>query len=286
MRYLRFLIATAAISACLCGHAQHSADTVAVFREVDSVAVYRSDNMLTVTAKGLPNDPAFSYKYEMEFSHAAPDVSFDFSTIFGSFSGKKAEKKTRKRSHFVPGDDIYIGAGIPVGDTPVKASVEVGLASMFEGNIRCGNVTFCAGAGIGYSQWALDGSKTLATEKGRLLIVDGEPGSTPYTSRIRTWRVHLPLMLYLGLGNSGYIGAGSWLNFNFSASAYTTCHNGSTTTRNTFKGLHSRAVTPDIVLTGGVKYAGLYLRYSPKPVFSGEFGPEFKTLSIGFITAF
>lgn len=288
MKYYTLLLAVA-IYSVMPGHAQESPDTVAHFQNISSVTVCRNSNGVSITAKGQPYEPRFTYSYEMEYSPAdsvsQADVTFDFSSILGLFSNKN--KKVKQRKMYVPSDGLYIGAAIPVGSTPVRASVEVGLTSVLDGEIRCGNVTLLTSAGIGYSQWALDGSMSLATERGKLLITaPGDADTAPYTSRIRTWRVHVPVMLYLSLGSRGYIGGGTWLNFNFATSAYTSRYAGNTTTRNTFKGLHARALTPDIVVTGGIKYVGLYFRYSPKSLFTKDFGPEFKTISLGLITTF
>ena len=284
MKYRKLLLAAAAI-AWVPGHAQESADTVVALHDVDSVLVCRSAHGLVVRAKGQPYEPGFTYEYEMEAlpadSTILPEVTIDFSTIFGSL----AAKKERRRRGFTPDDGLYIGAGIPVGSTPLGASVEVGLTSFMDGKIRLGNVCLSAGAGIGYSQWSLDSGVAFATDHGRLLITAG-PENARCTSRLRTWRVVVPVMLYFSIGRNGFIGAGTWLNFNFAASAYTSYRTGNTTTRHTFKGLHTRALTPDLAITGGIKWAALYLRYSPTSIFTNGFGPEFKAISVGLISTF
>lgn len=285
MKYYKLVIAAAVLS-WLPGHAQENTDTVVALHDLDSVTVCRSGGLLKIKAKGQPYEPGFTYEYEMETlpadSAIQPEVTIDFSSIFGSLPGKKKESR---RKGFTPGDGVYIGAGVPVGDTPLGASVEVGLASLMDERISLGNVSFTAGVGIGYSQWSLDSEMAFDTDHGRLLITAG-PENARCTSRLRTWRVIAPLMLYYSIGRNGYIGAGTWLNFNFAASAYSSHHQGNTTIRNTFKGLHTRALTPDLVVTGGIKWAGIYLRYSPTSIFNDGFGPEFKAISVGFISTF
>ncbi|MDE6498117.1 MAG: hypothetical protein K2L21_05600 [Muribaculaceae bacterium] len=284
MKYRNLLLAAAAV-AWLSGQAQESADTVVALHDVDSVLVCRSDHGLMVRAKGQPYEPGFTYEYEMEAlpadSTMQPEVTIDFSTIFGPITAKRE----RRRRGYTPGDGLYIGAGIPVGGAPLGASVEVGLTSFMDGKIRLGNVCLSAGAGIGYSQWSLDSEMAFDTDHGRLLITTG-PENARSTSRLRTWRVVAPVMLYYSIGRKGFIGAGTWLNFNFAASAYTSYRIGNITTRHTFKGLHTRALTPDMAITGGIKWAALYLRYSPTSIFTNGFGPEFKAISVGLISTF
>ncbi len=64
-------------------------------------------------------------------------------------------------------------------------------------------------------------------------------------------------------------------------------HLGDTKYSRTFKGLHQRLLTPDLLLTvGAIDNAGIYLRWSPVKPFKSIYGPGYTTLSLGFSLGF
>ena len=100
-------------------------------------------------------------------------------------------------------------------------------------------------------------------------------------------RLHVPLTFTQMLSRKAYITAGAWLNLNTYVSASTDYTIGDVRTQQTFKDLHQRILTTDIVVAAGARgICGVYARYCPQSLFRKGWGPDFKSVSVGLIFNF
>lgn len=282
---MKFITTAIAVLAATAAAAQEAPDTIATINRAAELTVARTPDGLTVTVEGRADAPGFFYRYSMQ-SEQHPDSTINLNLPFLSTSVTQTDNK-RKR-HFDIDIEAYVGTSIPTGSTPVQASFEIGLSRVFTGSISFGRgFSFNAAAGIGYAQYAVGSGMRFDAERQRLMLVPCEEGSTDCSSRLRVLRLHVPLTFTQMLSRKAYITAGAWLNLNSYVPASTDYTIGDVRTQQTFKDLHQRILTTDIIVAAGARgICGVYARYCPQSLFRDGWGPDFKSVSVGLIFNF
>lgn len=275
------LIAVAAMGAA----AQEQPDTVVCVRDASELSVARTPDGLKVEIKGSATNPGFRYEYIME--NTADSTSDGGWTLNLPFLNDRTPERKRRAS-FNFDIELYAGSSIPTGATPMTASFEIGISRILNGRIDFGKgFCFNAGAGIGYVQYAVGHGMRFAADRQHLLLAPRDAATTDNSSRLRFFRVHFPLTFTQMLSQKFYITAGAWLNLNTTARASSGATTGSVRTTESYKDLHQRILTTDIILAAGFRgTCGLYARYSPSTLFRDSWGPQFKSVNVGLIFNF
>ena len=285
LRFITLALAAIAIGAA----AEETPDTLTRISNVDTLTVVRTPDGIKVRARGRADNPDFLYEYAAQY---APDTTanggWGLTLPFLSGYSDSRQHHGRKNTAFNVDFEIYAGTSIPTGHTPVGASFEVGISRLLNAGLHLGGgFSINAGAGIGYLQYAVGDGMTFASEGRRLLLVARPEGLTGHSARLRMWRVHIPVMFTQKLSRRAYISAGTWLNFNFGARARSSQTVADQTTTHTFKELHTRTLSADLLLAAGFRgIGGVYLRYAPTGLFRSGWGPEFNSVSVGYIVNF
>ena len=258
---MKFITTAIAALAAIAATAQEAPDTIATINRAGELTVARTPGGLTVTVEGRADDPDFFYQYRMQ-AEQQPDSTINLNLPFLGPTGTQPERK--RKSYFDVDIEAYVGTSIPTGSTPVQASFEFGRAQ------------YAVGAGMRFD-----------AERQHLVLVPREEGSRDCSSRLRVLRLHVPLTFTQMLSRKAYITAGAWLNLNTYVSASTDYTIGDVRTQQTFKDLHQRILTTDIVVAAGARgICGVYARYCPQSLFRKGWGPDFKSVSVGLIFNF
>lgn len=283
---MKFITTAIAALAAIAAAAQETPDTIATINRAAELTVARTPDGLTITVEGRADDPGFFYQYRMQ-SEQQPDSTISLNLPFLSTSETRQAGNKRK-SHFDIDIEAYVGTSIPTGGTPVQASFEIGLSRVLTGSVDFGGgFSFNAAAGIGYAQYAVGSGMRFDAERQHLVLVPREEGSSDCSSRLRVLRLHVPLTFTQMLSRKAYITAGAWLNLNTYVPASTDYTMGDVRTQQTFKDLHQRILTTDIIVAAGARgICGVYARYCPQSLFRDGWGPDFKSVSVGLIFNF
>lgn len=262
-------------------------DTVIVIEKAGEVTVTRSPDKTTrVTVNGKNDDPDFFYEFS---SRLIPGNNFHDTSWTPSLPFLR-ESKSPKAFRSIMFGNTYFGAAIPVDcENGMRGSVELGISDLFGVSYTPADRGFSVsiGAGFGYRLLTLAKGKILNCEKQRLSIIQADPSVTDTKSRIRSFSIHVPLMLTQKIYRTFGISAGAIVNFNTYTTATTSYTTDNTTRKETFKGLHQRFLTVDFMAAiGSVGNAGLYLKYSPMQLFEKGYGPRFNCISTGITFGF
>ncbi|MDE5607628.1 MAG: hypothetical protein K2I64_01695 [Muribaculaceae bacterium] len=143
------------------------------------------------------------------------------------------------------------------------------------------------GLGFGLQRVTTADHRLFATE-GDVLTIEGLPEGVDHEfSRLDNWRIQLPLYWRQRLTGSFGISLAAIANFNVYSSAKNRFSIDKTTYTETITGLRQRLLTCDVMATVGfVDAIGVYVKWSPASTFSREYGPSFKTISVGITLNF
>ncbi len=274
---MRFItLATTAIIAAT-ATAQEASDTLASIKGAREITVTRSQEGLHAVVEGSADDPAYYYEYTTKYSDNGTESGTW--TLNLPFLSSGNEYKTKKKA-FIMGGEVYAGSSIPTGDTPMSASFEIGLSRVLNGSYRFGTFSVDAGLGFGYVQYAV-GGMGFDSDRQHLVFVPYKENSRDNSSRLRIFRVHVPVTLTCMLTSKVRLTAGAWFNLNFDAWASSFHTMGDIEEKHTFKHLHQRILTTDAYLCAGYRNIGIYARYCPQSLFRNGWGPDFESVSVG-----
>lgn len=281
---MRLITSVMAALIAISAAAQEKPDTIAKVKDARELTVTRTPDGLKITVQGRADNPDFFYEYTTQYLSDSTSAS---SWLLNP-TAIQTTRKSGPKAAFEVGVEFYVGTSIPTGDTPMRASFEIGISRVLNSRVDFGGgFSFNAGAGIGYAQYAVGRGMRFDADRQHLVLVPREEGTSSHSSRLRVLRLHFPLTFTQMLSSKAYITAGAWLNLNTYVPASTDFTIGDVRTKQTFKDLHQRILTTDIMLAAGARgIGGIYARYSPQSLFRKGWGPDFKSVSVGFIFNF
>ena len=278
-------LALAAMTA-LTAVAQEAPDTIVKLKDVRELTLTRTPDGLDIVAE----EPDFRYTYSTQYSadstqQGAPVLNLPFLAGFGAKGENKASAGNKAYTSWDV--EMYAGTSVPTGPTAARASFEIGLSRIIGGSRWYGS-HFCISAafGMGYVQYAVGDGMRLDADGQRLLFAPRVAGSHDCSSRLRLFRLHVPLTLTLRPTGKFHITAGAWLNLNCRMWASTAYSIGDTRSSQSFKRLHQRLLTTDAFLSLRLSGVGVYARYCPQGLFRKGWGPNFESVSVGLICNF
>lgn len=276
----RFIIGGAVALIVTPAMAQAPTDTIQSLQNVNNVIVTQSGASSTIVVQGTKDNPDFYYSLDTQVADAAgiaTDTEWEFSFPF------LKDKPRRKKVCLTWGRDLYIGAALPTsGPEGLDGSVEFGFGQMagIEYLPWVKGPQFSLGVGIHYRQYTLHGKQVFEASNHVLGIVPAEADKV--SSRLRNFGFQVPLTIYQPIYKDLGVTVGVAAVFNTFTRAASDCFVGNLRTHKSFTGLHQRLLTYDIFAQIGWKdNLGVYVRYSPASLFESQWGPQFKTISVG-----
>lgn len=259
--------------------AQTPADTIRSIENARLVTVTQSRSVSQIVIQGTEENPDFYYSFtsqiEDSLSRSGED-QWEFSLPF-------LKNKPHSKAKFIYGENIYVGATIPMSEPEgLDGSVEFGVGSLAGIQLTPWKKgpSFTIGLGIHYRQYTLHGSQIFSYADHRLSIIPVEADKV--SSRLRNFGFQVPLSIFQPFYKDFGITVGASAMFNTFTRAASDHIVDDVRYHQSFRGLHQRLLTVDIFGSIGWKDSfGIYVRYSPVSTFSDEWGPKFKTLSVG-----
>lgn len=265
-------------------------DTVLTVEKPESIVITETGNSTQVIIKSAGEDGPSVYTYSTTIDDADDEQkkSYDFELPFERQVGGLGTPHTVFKGTCL--QDIYYGALIPL-DThdAVKTFMEGGVMSIVKGTIapwRRGP-SLSVGFGMGWKTIVVSDEMTLEKQGETLQMVPLPEGAVQGRAHLHMYHFTIPVMLKQHIYKYLDISAGVVMNLNTYCTASSDYTIGNTDYHTTYKGLHQRFFSYDIMAKVGIaEGTSIYVKYSPQSWFEGHGSPHFKTISAGIILDF
>lgn len=288
MKPLFFTLSALAFS--LYAWAGEPTDTVVSVSAPQSVKIITRGNTQTIIIKGSIDDPEYSFTYVSEVGDSTivePEELWVFNPIFA--------KQKRRKAHNPEYDmcsDIYAGAVIPTAyDKGInRVGWEIGMLNAAQIKWRISQVGTSLSVGIGwqYSHLTIgEGMMPQVSEKGILTLIPFPEEFYYVKGSLKSFAVQFPVLLTQKIYKSFNIELGGVAMLNTYTAGTTSWKEGNVSTKESIKHLHQRILTVDAIARIGWRdICSFYVRYSPMSQFKDQFGPEYKSISVGLTLGF
>lgn len=258
-------------------------DTVKTFYNPEEVDIILEGNSIQVDVKG--NVSGFPYTYTYNSSVESADDDWEVNLPFSKSHWERKRRNYFTRMSVDWFDNFYVG-GIFHHSAPkgTRGGWEIGVDNLIGLYWHTGRraPVISLGFGMGYRSTNFGHGMMLGQEEKRLVVMPVPEDCVSASSRLHLFRLSIPLMITQPLGCGLALRVGAILNLNTYTSATTKIKSGNRTNKESFHSLEQRFATPDffgsIVLCNNF---GVYVRWSPMPLFSQEWGPSYKVISVG-----
>lgn len=284
------MVTVVAMTAATSAQTVAEPDTIAVLSDASRVSVTRTDTNTVITVTGADNAPDAYYEFTADHGTPVTDMLSlkdpDWSPAF-PFTSSRRRHSVYKTTWFA---NTVVGASVPLSASAgMQASFEGGFMSVVAANWQPWRQgpTLSVGAGLLLKMFAVGDGMRFECDGRHLMLVPVGDGVRDYGSRLQMFSFTVPVTLRQNIYRLFGVTLGAVINFNSYAKAgthYTTADNCRYDA--TFKGLHQRLVTVDLMAAAGYDDVGVYVRYSPSRLFSDGWGPRMRSLSVGLILAF
>lgn len=274
-------------------------DTIKIIDNTEAVIITRLNNSTSIKAISRENENSAKlkiYTYNVTVEEQSDTIREDFSdNIFSNLpfiaDKHKKQAKASKNKKFKPKRNatamrnIYWGWNFAYdGKAGIRNCYEAGVADVIavEWKPWRRGPEFRIGAGFGTKRFLTNHNLVFAKDGDKLTLCEAADNATDVKSRWDVWTFHIPVMISQRIYRSLGVSFGALLNFNTYSSARTQMELDGIRYRETFKGLQQRLVTTELIGIVGLRNGiGVYAKWSPIPLMSGNFGPEFKTWTLG-----
>lgn len=265
-------------------------DTVVTVVNPESVVITENGNTTSVIIKSAGEGEKSVYTYSTTIDDAGDGqtISYDFELPFERKMGGPGASHPVFTGTCL--QDVYYGVLIPL-DThdAVKTFMEGGVMSLVKGTVapwRKGP-SLSVGFGMGWKTVVVSDGMTLARLGETLQMMPLPDGAVNGRSHLHMYHLTIPVMLKQHIYRHLDFSAGVVLNLNTYCTASSDYTLGDTDYHTSYKGLHQRFFSYDIMAkVGFAEGTALYVKYSPQSWFEGHDSPHFKTLSAGIILDF
>lgn len=277
----RFFVSALALVGCMIASAQSEPDTIQVIDQASRVVVTRQGVNSQIIVNGTADNPDFYYSFATKV--ADEDQKIDSSADTWEMSFPFLKERPASPTRLIWCRDFYIGATIPVAEPHgLDGSIEVGMT--YIGGLELTpwrrGPEISLGLGFHYSQFTLHYCQAFDYADHRLDIVATDADRT--SSRLRNFGFQIPVSIYQPVWKDFGLTVGVAAMFNTFTRAASDRIYVDRRDHRSMRGLHQRLVTPQLFASIGWKGdCGIYVRYCPTPLFAQQWGPQFKTLSVG-----
>ncbi len=270
------------------------ADTVLTLDRPSKVVVVKQGKSTEVKIIGTADNKKFRYTYTAteNVENVENDyLQFDNFELIFPFVGQKSKHRYRPQCTTVAFRGLYAGPLFAVkGGAAINDSWQFGLDRIVGVDYTPFRHGPTIGIGIGYAyrQLSVSAGYCLVKQGDELAAIPiGNPDVQEYHGRIRTSSFQVPLTLTQNIYKSFGISLGVILDFNTYTKAHSDYRLDGREYEVDMKGLHQRAITPELYGSiGFLDVVGVYARYMPVSMFKEEYGPTFKTFSVGVTLGF
>ncbi len=294
------LLVTAAIAASTLSAqtAKVESDTIKTISRAENIVITRTGNQTVIrafeTEEGKTGGMIYTYTVteepdsmysrlrDIDPDNVRPETIFRFP--FATNSNRHKEHKF-KPSRFVTGlRYIYWGWNFNYDyKSGTGNCFEAGVADLIGIEWETSRFTRLGlGLGFGMQRVTAADHTLFATEGDAITTIPTPESAAQEYARLDNWRIQLPLYWRQRLAGRFGFSLAAILNFNTYSEAHNRFHLGNTTYTEQITGLRQRLVTCDVMATLGLVDAlGVYVKWSPVTTFSSQYGPAYKTISVG-----
>ena len=263
-------------------------DTLVVNRP-NRVVVVKTDSLQSIRIEGNEQNDGYLYFSEMRL---APNSSlteseqtdrWDFSLPF--------QRKTSHSRNSISTSGLGIGLNSAVG-APDAMNVTMGAPS-YEIFLLSGAAwsycpwsdsrAFSVGLGVNWKNYRMTGNTRFVKGDDGLTLEPYPTGAKPKFSRLKIFSLTLPFMYSANLGSGFNFQLGPVVNFNLHSSVKTRYTLDGKDEKETGNGIHPNRVTLDLMGIFRLHSMGVYVKYSPSNVLDTNYGPKFRSFSVGLI---
>ena len=265
-------------------------------KNVHRVYIHHSGNNYNIRLVGRDNDSTYRLNLQHFCTADARETtsmeseinSLDFSFPFTRQALKKHWKiQSKPGTHFavtVPSFGFVTAVSAPKEmDVNMGASFEIMWDMlMLRHTLPNTHHVLEAGLGLDWRQYRMTGQTRFAKEDGNIVLTGYPEGADVSHSRLKIFSLYFPLRYNYYITNRWAVSAGVLLHLNTRASIksiYTTPDDGKV--KDFHRGIHQRRFTTEFIGKITYKGWGVYAKYSPFDVLESDFGPSFKSLSVG-----
>lgn len=261
--------------------AQEVGDTVISIEKPKEVIIVGNDKSTNIAIVGKDNDKNFKYVYTIEDQTNDENGGWNVDLPF------LTKKPTNEpRLQILP--SIAVGCIMPTnGNSTLSGRFEFGI-TFLRYIYRPKEWVPGISIGFGIREAILNSNKNYLFDKDghNLTLNPVEEGVNRKSSTIRWSSLNVPIMIHQKIYKDFEIAAGTYLNYNYYASASSKYKIGETQYKTTFKGLHQKMFTYDLYAAMGWDCISVYVRYSPQNILKSTYGPQFKTIAVGLCSNF
>lgn len=217
--------------------------------------------------------------------HKETDANWNFTIPFANI---KEEQEARGNFFIDPtfgfgllsATEAGTGVDLPFGNASFEYALDniVGLSYKTTRNSNIG-VTF----GLNWRNYRMIGNNRFMKDGDRILITGYPEGADIDYSRIRTFDITLSFMYGYRFNRYVSMRVGPVVNFNTNGHIKTRYSLGGESFKEKQKNINIAPVTVDLKAELNFRFIGLYFKYSPCNVLNTDFGPEFKSMSVGLL---
>lgn len=279
----RIILYTAAIFSAAAAAASEPADTIMTASNVRSVTVVQSGADSQIILRGTEDNEKYYYSFSTTVETPQTPAADPADEALWLTQLPFLDNAPHSLTNIVFLENLYVGSAIPVSaPTGLDPSVEAGIGSVI--GIRVSpwkkGPSFGLGAGVYHRKYSLHGPRVFNVSQHTLSIIPSAADRN--TSRLRSFGLQIPLSVYQPIAKSFGITVGGALMINTFTSASSDTFTGDVQTHVNYRGLQQRPITGEVFAVLGWKgIGGIYVRYSPQALFSQQWGPQFKTVSVG-----
>ena len=290
----KHLFLTAALTLSLAGTAAaQTADTLYVQHNVSEVVIQSQDSVIVVKAKGLPDQPSYTYTHTIHCPAGnAQEISEKYDEFFDCNLIPKKRRSSGNTSFNVElgtalGFGFVTALNVPEGmDIDMGCSHEVMLEVFEIGEIRLGRRhALSAHFGLNWRNYRMTGTKRFFKDEQNHTVITDYPENVDIDfSRIKVFSLTMPLSYTFCPARRAAVSLSAIPSFNTYASLKTRYRDSEGKKhKEVQKKIHQTPFTVDFRMMAVYRGVGAYVKYSPFNVLNTNHGPEFQGLSVGVV---
>ena len=181
-----------------------------------------------------------------------------------------------------------VGVNIPTNtkglDFAPFRSWEIGwTVAQYDWTLKNEKTTLSAGAGMIFRNYTLSGhDNAFVVADNQVGVGQREGDISELSSSIYTYGLTLPVLVKQRFSKNFAISLGAQLNWNIYGRVHNHFNQGDNEVEISTRGLKYRPLTVDLIgIVHVAKSFGFYCKYSPMSVLKKNYGPDFKSVSVG-----
>ena len=272
------------------GYANTKVDTTIVVNHARKVVIEKTPNGMSVNVEGSADDPNYFYSQRMEVN-ATDAVITEEKTTNWEFSIPVFKKKNDGGKYNSHGYELTgFGFGL-VNAVKAEQGLKVDMSESYELMIdnllhsihylHPRTTSVSVGFGMTWRNYRMTGNTRYIKENNGIVLGNYPEGADIKFSRLKIFSLTFPFMFNQSLGNNALFSVGPVVNFNTYGSLKTRYTLNDEKIKEKSKDIRQQKVTVDMMAKFCIRSMGFYAKYSPMDVLKTDFGPKFRSFSVG-----